>query len=967
VAVFADSSQVQGRPVTVTRDFLQPPGVSITPSSLRTPGFKYEFFGGAAGHTIATTSFAGSPTIAFTGTILSIAPATPLNMPDAFRYTMSNTNVGLAVRVTTRMLVVTPGEYSFWFTTVWNNWDSFQLTIDGFPVMGHEFWNGTTFDPMFSWYGTCDTTHSIYLPAGEHVVQVLLAEYQGSGSDGAANFTFWYRGPDGVSQQPGTVAQTTGAQFYTIPSYPLTVAASPAFGGSAAVTNSQYAYPYGTPVQIVATPALGFQFTNWSLSGSGSILNATSATTTLTVDGADTVSANFLAITLTGTETATGGAIVQTPSAGLYYTGQVVWITASANAGWKFTSWSATGATLSSSTALSASLTVLNNFSLIALFTEMPFTVTTAAVPPAGGTVAYTPTGTRFFNDVLSIQASPAPGYYFVNWTATGATLGANVASTTATVTNNVSLTASFAAFSYSGTETAAGGTIIASSSGPYIYGQVITVTASAQAGYFFSGWSLSGSCALGNTAAASTTLVVYGNFTLTAAFTQSLYTLTTQVSPAGTGTLTVTPSQATYYYGDTVTITASAGPGYQFLTWLVTGGTVDSPSSSQATLTVQGNVTLTAAFAGPVLVTIDPSSVTWNDATHIMTVQVDFTSSNGNLGNATDFGAELYLTGTDAGVFSGSSSFIRNKTGTQLAGLISGTFAFAAWGGKSTVGNETAPAGVDFYLYDLYDGTDLATIAPGQVVAIYYFRYTGNHADFTQVQAHLCSAGTGDDTQPGFIDLDDGSTPPVTATNNGVNLIPGPLTVMVATSSAWVYQNTAGTTEDRHVVALAVSLTGDNFGNQSYTTTVTQTGPGVVTPTQIWTSGVLVTPATTANWTVPVGGNLSGYLVGGRVSGPVNGSANLALTGSCTVTVSVAGDVGGTATAAVVITVRPLGDLTGGGTMTTADRVLMRKGFNGLPTPNQAAANFDLDGDGVVTANDLLILDAVLNNLALP
>jgi hypothetical protein len=73
---------------------------------------------------------------------------------------------------------------------------------------------------------------------------------------------------------------------------------------------------------------------------------------------------------------------------------------------------------------------------------------------------------------------------------------------------------------SYSGTETGSGGTINLSNSGPYTYGQVITVTASAQAGYLFSGWSVTGASTLSNSTALSTSLTVYDNFTLTANFT---------------------------------------------------------------------------------------------------------------------------------------------------------------------------------------------------------------------------------------------------------------------------------------------------------------------------------------------------------------------------------------------------------------------------------------------------------------
>jgi len=63
----------------------------------------------------------------------------------------------------------------------------------------------------------------------------------------------------------------------------------------------------------------------------------------------------------------------------------------------------------------------------------------------------------------------------------------------TVTGPGNVLLSAAYTQNSYSGTETVTGGTISLSSGGPYVYGQVITVTASAQAGYLFRGWSVTG------------------------------------------------------------------------------------------------------------------------------------------------------------------------------------------------------------------------------------------------------------------------------------------------------------------------------------------------------------------------------------------------------------------------------------------------------------------------------------------
>jgi hypothetical protein len=194
-------------------------------------------------------------------------------------------------------------------------------------------------------------------------------------------------------------------------------------------------------------------------------------------------------------------------------------------------------------------------------------------------------------------------------------------------------------------------------------------------------------------------------------------------------------------------------------------------------------------------------------------------------------------------------------------------------------------------------------------------------------------------------------------------NFTQATLAVTAATSTTWVYQNTPLTTLDRHVVALTVSVTQDTWGNHSYTMTVSQAGPGVITPTAVWTSGTPVTPALSATWS-----GLTGYLVGGRVQGGgvVGSAANLAVTGSCTVTVTVVGDVSGPAnpgTAGVTVTVRPLGNITGDDT----DLALLDQRLNNLYAGSLDPAYFDLTGDGYVTTADRVLLNLVLNGLAVP
>jgi uncharacterized repeat protein (TIGR03803 family) len=163
----------------------------------------------------------------------------------------------------------------------------------------------------------------------------------------------------------------------------------------------------------------------------------------------------------------------------------------------------------------------LNNLyggTVFSLPVTLPYTVTVNQT--TGGAVTVSPSQVTYnTNDTPAVTATASPGYFFNGWSVSGGTVSPSASQAVLTVQGNVILSAVFALSNYSGTETGTGGTIILSNSGPYIYGQVITVTASVQHGYIFSGWSVTGPSTLSNSAALSTSLTVYDNFTLTATF----------------------------------------------------------------------------------------------------------------------------------------------------------------------------------------------------------------------------------------------------------------------------------------------------------------------------------------------------------------------------------------------------------------------------------------------------------------
>ena len=119
-----------------------------------------------------------------------------------------------------------------------------------------------------------------------------------------------------------------------------------------------------------------------------------------------------------------------------------------------------------------------------------------------------------------------------------------------------------------------------------YPYGTVVQLTAIANTGWTFSSWT-------GNLSGSSnpTSITMNGNKSVTAHFTQNQYTLTITID--GSGTVTKSPNQATYSYGQAVTLTAVPGTGYLFSSW--TGDLTGAQNPT--TITMNGNRAVTAHF----------------------------------------------------------------------------------------------------------------------------------------------------------------------------------------------------------------------------------------------------------------------------------------------------------------------------------------------------------------------------------
>jgi Fe-S cluster biogenesis protein NfuA len=121
-----------------------------------------------------------------------------------------------------------------------------------------------------------------------------------------------------------------------------------------------------------------------------------------------------------------------------------------------------------------------------------------------------------------------------------------------------------------------------------YTHGASVVLTMGAvDAGWTFSAWS-GGGC-MGT---APCTVPITANTTVTALFTQNEYTL--DVTQAAGGTITWSPEQTSYHYGDSVTFTATPDAGWSFVNWSGDLGGSENP----LLVTIHNSLNVSAVFS---------------------------------------------------------------------------------------------------------------------------------------------------------------------------------------------------------------------------------------------------------------------------------------------------------------------------------------------------------------------------------
>jgi len=219
-----------------------------------------------------------------------------------------------------------------------------------------------------------------------------------------------------------------------------------------------------------------------------------------------------------------GGEVV---GAGVYPYGSFAEVDAIPNEGYAFVNWTLADGTLVSENAANT-IQMFADLTLVANFELIDYTLTLIANPEEGGEVVGA--GIYNFGDVISVDAIPAVGYEFVNWTdVDGAVVSTQPANEITMPSSDLTLTANFVLIDYVVTliaKPAEGGVV--TGAGTYNYGQSAVVNAVANEGYVFVNWTDED----GNevSTSAENTLVITSDLTLIANF-EKVYSVTFNVN----------------------------------------------------------------------------------------------------------------------------------------------------------------------------------------------------------------------------------------------------------------------------------------------------------------------------------------------------------------------------------------------------------------------------------------------------
>jgi hypothetical protein len=269
--------------------------------------------------------------------------------------------------------------------------------------------------------------------------------------------------------------------------YTINVSANPSNAGNVSGGGT---YNEGTYCSVMATPANGYEFVNWTEGGN---VVSTSASYTFMVTGNRTLVANFQEQIVYYSIRVSANPIVAgtVTGGGSYPQGESCTVSATANEGFSFSNWTEGGNVVS--TNANYTFTVTSGRNLVANFVSgtQSYTISVSANPDNAGTV--TGGGTYEEGTSCTVTATPNQRYLFVNWTENGVEVSTEQ-SYTFTVTVDRTLVANFGmpmieiTASVDPEEAAS-----VSGAGTYNYGEEVTLILTRNEDWAFQNWTEDG------------------------------------------------------------------------------------------------------------------------------------------------------------------------------------------------------------------------------------------------------------------------------------------------------------------------------------------------------------------------------------------------------------------------------------------------------------------------------------------
>jgi uncharacterized repeat protein (TIGR02543 family) len=376
-------------------------------------------------------------------------------------------------------------------------------------------------------------------------------------------------------------ADHTIAATFTINTFTITATAGT--GGSIDPTGA-VSVNYGDDQIFTITPNTGYHILDVLVDGVS--VGAVDSYTFEDVAADHTIAATFTINTFTITATAgTGGTIDPTGAVSVSY-GEDQAFTITPNTGYHILDVLVDGVSVGAVDSYTFE-DVAADHTIAASFAINTYTITATA--GTGGTIDPTGTVSVNYGDDQIFTITPNTGYHILDVLVDGASVGAVDSYTFEDVAADHTIAASFAINTYLLTVQQPTGGSITPPTGSYDYGTVVELTATADPGYSFTGWT--GDCS-GTEPICSVTMDA--NKTVSATFTINTFTIT---ATAGTGGSIDPTGAVSVSYGEDQAFTITPNTGYHILDVLVDGvsvGAVDSYTFED----VAADHTIAASFA---------------------------------------------------------------------------------------------------------------------------------------------------------------------------------------------------------------------------------------------------------------------------------------------------------------------------------------------------------------------------------